>query len=202
MVSRATKVYIEKDGRHYNDEIDFSINGYAYRNSVLDPFKKEEKCVPEKIYSFKVHYRGYGEIIHLLSSDQDGSESEYFVLEGTTKNNRDFVIKNFTGIPPECESIDQYDIYYEGNYYKTKKGYEECSGSSHTFESSCMNYLTKVNSSNFIGDQYGHPIDSLCILHIDLDKAKWGNKQIQKEEKENFFKGIGSFFKRMFKGIY
>lgn len=95
-----TNVYFEKNDRHYDQTVNFTVNcyGYTFSGGFLDPQKKPGTYTPERVFSFSATCPEYGCEIY-ESYYLNYRHIDYCDLEGELDNGEEFTIKNYGSSP-------------------------------------------------------------------------------------------------------
>jgi hypothetical protein len=148
LIPRMTKVYFEKDGQPYEEEVDYTVSCYGTYNSPWDDqgntdsdtelkevFRYSASCPEYGCEIYENYYLNYKEI-------------EYCDLEGETEDGS-FYVSNYSDSPiPECEDLRQWSSY-DGDYYYDVND-------------------NIIPESELLFDDRGHTLEEICEEHFEI----------------------------------
>ena len=171
-----TKVYFEKNGEPYEEEVKFTVKGYGYAMDEPGDISSYDPgdYVPEVVYSFSAKINSYGAQIY-EDYYMNYRHIDYFELEGESSVGGKFQIKDIKALPKTCHSLDQYDNVNNEGYFKVDENYWDCIFDNSYADSACDQYSHKLDLSDktLIKNDQGDLAERLCELRFDLTNAHW-----------------------------
>lgn len=173
--TRSIQLFLEKDGRPYNESVIFSMECYGYFASLTDHHKflynksENDPNPPMEVFSLSGNCPSYGCFLPLSTRSPpdiywEPESSELCKLNGTTTG-QSFVIWNISDITGiECfKRSDQWDVEKKvgriSHYYKFTSDYYSCKKRLETLGEQCQEYLVNSNQEQ----QESTITDNQCV---------------------------------------
>jgi len=127
-IPTVTKVYFEKNSQPFNENLEFTVEGYGYETGLPGSENYTENKLPgtytpEVVFSFSGKYSHSGDEIY-ETYYQNYRHIDYYELTAKTSDGKTFKIKNIKSILAGCES----DIYYSQRKCELRFNLDESEG--------------------------------------------------------------------------
>jgi hypothetical protein len=172
-VLTVTKVYFEKDGEEFDQEVQYSVNCYGYEfaenwweSEGAEVPEDYDPANPDKVYSYSASCPEYGcEIYENYYANY--RHIEYCDLVGLIGGEY-FEIENIPYKPlPVCQDAIQYHIYDGENYYVNTEEHELCV-EQYGDDDGCLEYAMLLEEEDMVMHESGYPVDRICEAHFDI----------------------------------